>query len=283
MEDSVKTNIFHNLVFAFGEGFIGPAGPLSDEVKSYVEKNREYLKMLLSRRLLWHGTGRFHYKGDGVEDVLREIVKDEGIIPLIVDPWFKGCGKGVKTISLSKIRVYSSIYAEIHRDENAPETFRFGSRFKWAWLIGFSNFFAHPFDVLLNAIKFSFDRKSVGELIKLEGKFRKASGIKRFWAFIPQLINMPRMTSDIKGNYPILFAVKPDNYEIVSTGSGFDFYEARVSSKIKLGDISHVEVPIQNVEETRRILQSRVPVIPLEAVEYFLSENYSVGDLLASV
>lgn len=70
-------------------GFLQPfvARALLGEADTTLVGNTEYQKALpeileLYRQAWrWHGTGRYHYHGNSVKDVLTEIIEKDGLVP----------------------------------------------------------------------------------------------------------------------------------------------------------------------------------------------------------
>ena len=80
--------------------------------------------------------------------------------------------------------------------------------------------------------------------------------------------------SDIPGNYPLLFGIAGNDLDLVGTIPLVHAVEARSLSPVRLENITHLEVPLANVEETRKLLNEKdiqVPVIPLEYADAHMS------------
>lgn len=231
-----------------------------------------------NENLYWHGTGRYHYTKDGnIEDVLNKILSEDGLKPLVKDPWLKTDETYKYTISLAKNRAYASIYAFVHQNKDIDIKNLFLSRTLWAYLIGINNLIHEPVAVVKTAITFLFRKDATKQLAGFQTKFQKDVKIRR--TFFGQLFQMPQMRSDIPHNYAIIIAIKKDQIKEASMTSGFHFYEARTEQIIPIEDFSHIEVPEENIEETNLLLQKYkldIPIIPIESMEDYVKGNIGI-------
>ena len=81
-------------------------------------------------------------------------------------------------------------------------------------------------------------------------------------------------TSDIEGNYPILFGIKADTNELITTIPLTHKVEQRSLKPITLEMFSHIEVPLCKVIETKDLLKTHnvdITVIPLEFGDIYLA------------
>lgn len=280
---------FKNIIFTFSRLILTLSTRESPEDEKNGLHSRDKIKKLYDKKLYWHGTGRYRYihnyeteeDSTRVDDVLKGILEDSGILPLVKDPWMKSNNKFLVTISLAKIRFYAAVYAFMNLQEG-EDIYKYGSRLLWLFVIDVINFIDNPLDVLKHLFIFTF---KIGnkKLRRYQSKSRSYSKLKNFGTFFLQLFYMAAMRSDIEGNYPIIVAVKTENLSFVEINSGFDYYEARVDESISLKDISHLEVPRMNLEETRTLLKDysvNIPVIAIEDAELFAKYEYSVKELL---
>jgi hypothetical protein len=260
----------------------------SEDLEDYHNCNTK-IRKLYDRSLFWHGTGRYRYIHDydssqsngQIDDALEGILQNGGILPLVKDPWMKSNGKFLVTISLAKIRFYAAVYAFMNLFEG-EDIYKYGSRLLWLFVIDVINFIEKPLDVLKHLLIFTF---KIGnkKLRKYQSKSRSYTKLKNLRTFFLQLFYMATMRSDIEGNYPIIVAVKMQNLSFVEINSGFNYYEARVDEAISLKDISHLEVPRKNLEETRALLKqhsANIPVIAIEDAELFAKYERSIKELL---
>ncbi len=284
--------IIKHLIFVSARFFLNRSPKGSSRDFNLLHNNSSKIKKLYDKKLYWHGTGRYRYihnyeteeDSTRVDDVLKGILENSGILPLVKDPWMKSNNKFLVTISLAKIRFYAAVYAFMNLFEG-ENIYKYGSRLLWLFVIDVINFIDNPLDVLKHLFIFTF---KIGnkKLRRYQSKSRSYSKLKNFGTFFLQLFYMAAMRSDIEGNYPIIVAVKTENLSFVEINSGFDYYEARVDESISLKDISHLEVPRMNLEETRTLLKDysvNIPVIAIEDAELFAKYEYSVKELLTPV
>jgi len=117
------------------------------EVLAGLEKVRGDIERALTDSEYFHGTGRKHYgfKGDSqYEGIDHDVVVDRlgslvtnGLVPqtdLFADS-FTG-DEEAKTVSLSKSRMYSRFYADLHMNENDGYRYEYGSQaFWWSYML----------------------------------------------------------------------------------------------------------------------------------------------------
>lgn len=251
----------------------------SDQYQIYVP----HIITLYDRATHWHGTGRYHYqhKEDSryaelhenkTVDILAAIVDFNGLKPH-TDPWIDS---GDKTVSLATTRMHARAFARIHTNNNDKLLYELGSIKYWLrfyflllllWL--FSNLRTHlPFiKSLFRSSIFSDIRTWAGALRKKD-KNTTVSIIDIFRDTIP--------TSDIDGNYPILIGISADKTKLIETLPLTHKVEQRSLQPIKVEHFTHVEVPLQYVQETEDVLRKRgilLPVIPLEFGDAYLADK----------
>lgn len=208
---------------------------------------------------LWHGTGRFKYKDGEVKDVLASIA-DDGVISPSLDRFdFNG---PMESISLARSRMYARAYADMF-GEIPDDSDRYGSSLFWACAFLGST-----------AVEASIEMKvwrpsGYYEMMRHLGK----AGVTEWYKKVTSLndVNMVDVysgVSDIENNYPILFGVR--NVEGIPTSRAVAIHEVRTDRNLDLdSDITHVEVPHRNIEETRKILAG----VAIRAIEE--GESYS--------
>jgi hypothetical protein len=90
--------------------------------------------------------------------------------------------------------------------------------------------------------------------------------------------------TDIVQNYPILFGIKEGAFLAAETSRYIGLHERRASTRIALGDITHLEVPLARIEETRHIFSSAgikyFPIVPIEYGEEY-SRSFSLARLVS--
>lgn len=233
----------------------------------------------------WHGTGRYHYyhandsryeeaTQERVVDVLASIL-NEGALTGHQDLWVKVGGQYRKTVSVAPSRMHARLYAHIHLREGVWLEYVFGGTRFWT---GFFIFIA-SFGIISR-----IDKKE-REFIKWTIFNKNFLKHARTWASaircnLDQYIVLPfwrayDLRSDISGNYGILFGIKRSAIKGDGILPFIKNIEVRIEKTIQLEDMTHVEVPLENVEETRRMLLSRnitLPVIPLEFGELYCSQ-----------
>jgi hypothetical protein len=116
-----------------------------------------------------------------------------------------------------------------------------------------------------------FTRSSLQNFRTWGSALRKLDGLKVF----PLLWRAYDFRSDIAGNYSILFGIKKSAIDNHSLAPFIKNLEVRVPGPVSFMDMTHVEVPLENVEETRQVLRQNnitLPVIPLEFSEIYCSQ-----------
>ncbi len=241
--------------------------------------------------LLWHGTGRYQYGEQGeVVDAFSRIISQGTLEPRYDEIDFLA-GKPDSTedshsVSLSPVRMYSRCYADLFQDRDAPRPYEYGSAGYWA------KYFIGPIAIdgaIESKIWKSESRREI------RGHIENPTFIDGVNAWRTKANKSPRKRasmwdtfeegSDIAGNYPILIGLKEGYFDTVETSSSVARKERRTRDHIPLEAFTHIEVPQAYVAETRAILEEKgiieVPVIPLEAGEYYAS-HFDLSDLIAN-
>lgn len=256
---------------------------------------QEYLPLIkkcYEEDLYWHGTGRYHYEYDmnsrekeadqgNVFDVLESIIDRKAILAHR-DLFLNFENQTAKTISLTPCRMYARCYAEIHQYELDPLKYEYGSVSFWISVIVPIQLVAvlrnNPVRVYGPHIK-----KIIGNIKgfkKIRGwisTFRKDSREKKF-----SLLNIDKIRSDIEGNHGILIAFKKEMIKTTPFDKGMERFEARACGDIPFDALSHMEVPVANLEEIKNFLGSKkimIPVIPIEYGERYCN-NYRLPYLI---
>lgn len=278
-------NIIHKLILGKARRALSPFYLSKKETD---EKFPAYTSLLpalqdcYGRATYWHGTGRFHYKNDEqgrygtnnfneTTDILSSIL-DEGVIRPHHEPWLKKISKiDIPTVSLTSYRMHARLYACLHLHEGKSLAYDFGTAKIWISLFKF----VQLCDVLFVAFIFKkvvtrlFVKSNYTDLKKFLYSIKKTVSLKSI-LFEPHLIQ-----SDIAGNYPILIGVDED-ISILDPTIGVGKLETRADGSISLDHITHIEVPLTNLEETKRLLESKsisIKVIPLEFGEVYSSKT----------
>ncbi len=238
-----------------------------------------HVEEVFGKTHFWHGIGRYQYDDEGnIIDVLGLLIEKGGLQPRYDDLHIS---KGpMNSISASLSRMYAALYAKRHFYAKFPEkpmlSNQLGKPIRWvAYFLG-----RFEVDLMLLAISkirrrdVSFGRgvsllkreilKSGEETSIRQWKRRSNSQANRF-----NVVRSFLYGSDIKDNYPMLFGIgKVDQGSIIPYGRD----EVRFISPIQWEDITYIEVPLQNIEETRQVFEEAgidVPIVPMEYAENY--------------
>lgn len=227
----------------------------------------------------WHGTGRYQYAhGDSRytpidfekhTDVFVGILQQRGLLPHH-EPWLeKMQGITIATISLAPLRIYGRLYAGLYLYEKDTLTYQFGTTKFWFRLLSKLQFLDKSFIwFLLTRGLFKLARPSTfRDIKKYVHSIRKDPG-RNASLFRGHLLH-----TDIPGNYPILVGIR-HNIETINFNKGMQRFEARTDKPIQLQDITHIEVPLKNMQETENLLKEKgvsLTVIPMEFGEVYCS------------
>lgn len=275
------------LVIKKAEKKLQPYRKQAESVKQeFAEQYQKYLPQittLYTQATHWHGTGRYHYqhnngsryeavKIDETIDILEAILKSDGLKPHY-DPWINSGGK---TVSLATVRMHARAFARIHAVEKGTFIYELGSikywlRFYFAllfiWL--FANLWSHR-NFIRDTLRTLFfkDVQNWASAIRKPQKGEVIGILDMFKGDIP--------TSDIAGNYPILFGIKADMKELIDTIPLTHKVEQRSLKPITLNMFTHIEVPLQKVSETDFLLKKHnidIPVLALEFGDIYLADT----------
>lgn len=230
----------------------------------------------------WHGTGRYRYErmkgsrdeagGNVVFDVLVGIIESRGLQPYR-DPWIDSGGE---TVSLATVRMLARGFARVHAYEHSTLLYELGSLKFW-----------HRLYFFLLAVWVCSDRQSQSMIMQRlfrgsffrdlqiwESAIRKPDMKKR--VSILNVFQKRAAVSDIKKNYPILIGVVAESKDLIETTRIARKFEQRSLKPISLKQFTHIEVPLQNVAETEKVLNEQgvlIPVIPLEFGDIYLANQ----------
>lgn len=255
------------------------------EVEALFNVYKSEIRNVYKQPLYWHGTGRFQYiSGSGkVEDILKKIIKNNGLVPKRKGSDIKNGSTDKMKLSLAKIRMYASIFAQTHQYKNDKVSFLFGTRFFWLCIIIFNNFIHHPLRIIYQTFRYSFSQGRE-QMILFESRVSKREELRKLKIFILQYLSLPAIYSDIEGNYPILIAIKKRGHR--KFNHSFDMYELRTEEQILFKDISHIEVPNSALNKTRKLFEKfhkNIQILPLEVAEFYLYKQFTLKELLAPV
>lgn len=232
----------------------------------------------------WHGTGRYRYQEENgskytgvkyctVADTLKDIFQ-EGLKPnydlFNKRGWIESQDIS-HTLSLSPHRIYARLYAELFEYEKDVIKYRDGSR-KFHWKkIGLTILLSDK-ELRKRILDKTSDPEAIGKFIKVwASSFRKMDQYKikkgRFKNFLEYYKLISRGKSDIFGNYPIVIGIKKGAVRPIQLKyPGLAKFEIRTTQTINPSEFTHIEVPAEKIDETRKILMeytSEVPIIAL--------------------
>lgn len=243
----------------------------------------EYLPIIKScykQASYWHGTGRYQYSYLDISrygeidyknkfDILTSILKDDGLIPHH-EPWLKKIQILSSTISMTPFRMYAKLYAGLYLYESDTLAYEFGSTKFWFKIF----------------IRFQIVNKNFIIFLFTKGLFKLSNpsvyqGTRKYIRSIRSDLDKKPVSifkghlvhTDIIGNYPILIAIN-NRIKILSFNPGLERLESRTVEEIHLNNITHIEVPLANIEETEKLLKENgilLQVIPLEYGEMYCS------------
>ena len=252
-----KLDLYHQRLL---ETDTSPNDFTDDQINDYSE--------IYNSTPLWHGSGRYQYDDTGtVKDVFDSILEQGGFTPKF-DPY--DLSTNMTSISLTPDRTYARMYADIHHPEpdNAP---RHGSPdLLTGYYLG-----PVPVEALKETVKTFGLRESVKAIQRVRNSGKEnGPWSKKVNKSTPSMTHIFREGSDIEGNYPILFGIA-DIEEKLPVSDYIAKHEVRTTTRIDLSKVTHLEVPEENITETKDLLAQYgidMPVIPIE-----LGEAYSAS------
>jgi hypothetical protein len=235
----------------------------------------------------WHGTGRYQYyhartsryedaDAQRVRPIFESILDAGALTTHAQESWVSYDGQDLKTVSVAPTRMHARLYAHIHLQEGVWLEYIFGGTRFW---IGF---FIFLFLASLQLSRKAHSKKQARVRISLLSRNFYKYG--RVWASavcnldkykILPIWRIYDLRSDIAGNYGVLFGIKREAIQDDGVFPLVKNLELRINRAIQLSDMTHVEVPLENVEETKRLLLKKkisLPVIPLEFGELYCSQ-----------
>lgn len=254
--------------------------------QGFAEPYQKYLPQITSlytQTTHWHGTGRYHYQHqngsryeavctDNITDILAAILKTDGL-ELHHDPWINSGGK---TVSLATVRMHARAFARIHATTDDALMYELGGIKYWlrlyfvllfVWLV--TSLWSHR-SFIRDTFRASFskDVKNWASAIRKPHNNKVVSIFDVFKGDIP--------TSDISGNYPVLIGVTTNPRDLIDTLPLTHKVEQRSLHPITLSMFTHLEVPLQHITETERLLKGHnieLPVIPIEFGDIYLANE----------
>lgn len=236
-------------------------------VKLYTASHVAAYQRAANTAQLWHGTGRLQYVQQEVKDIFATIVKSDALTPARDVYAILIGGEEMDSLSTTRLRIIARSYADMHGKGEKEEN-RYGSSFWWVTYY-YSLFYGLAFTKYSPLLLRHFSRWN---------KLSRNEAGERTWG---KKVNTKThavweafgMGSDIPDNYPILFGIKQFQ-RIVSQPKGIREVEIRLLDPVHLSDVSHIEVPEDNIQEVQALLTQNgfsVPVFPLELGEYVAS------------
>jgi hypothetical protein len=231
------------------------------------------IKSLYGQAYYWHGTGRYHYKHSGESkydsratsqtvDVLQSIIKQGGLKPQY-DFWMD-----MNSISLTKNRFHARAYAQFHQYKSDPLKYEYGTTRFWFYVLSMKQLFTNSFLRNISGIQ---NLKANSDF---NSKFQQWGGYVR-----RDLVENPisalafyKLRSDIPNNYGLLFGIKKNGVKELRYNPTIERFEVRSAHPATFKQMTHLEVPIANLEETQKMLNAggiKLTLIPLELVEIF--------------
>lgn len=223
----------------------------------------------------WHGTGRYHYAhamGDRFEvadsaqvvDVLDDILT-YGIRPH-TEPLLRIDGKICKTISLAPSRMYGSLYGRLHLTPPDRLAYMFGSNTFWFRTMlaaFFLEMILRPRDTVRLLLR-DLRIPSYGSARRWKHAFSKDD----------RVFPVYKTASDIPENYPILIGIRA--IPTCTLNPMAAVFEARSEQVLTAHTFTHIEVPIDHIEETLKCLKEKgidIPVVPFEMGEVWCARQ----------
>jgi hypothetical protein len=218
----------------------------------------------------WHGAGRFRYSDGEVIDVLSAIT-ESGAVRAHLDAFDVVTGP-MEIISLSRARMYARAYADMFRFQPGTDV-RYGDSQFWGSVYLTDTIIQSLIENkvwTLEGYRTMMDHVGENKLRDWCAKFTSAE--------VKSTTQLYRAGSDIPGNHPILFGIRPGSFAPVATSQAVALHEVRTRESLNLpgGDITHLEVPLAHLEEDTEVLKSAgfdLPVVAIEDAERHLART----------
>lgn len=256
-----------------------------DLIEDY-ERLTPIIKNCYSKVAYWHGTGRYHYSitGDSkyenvntkkIVDVLEQIIVEQGLKPH-KDPWVRVNKQYSSSISTTQWRMYARTYAELHLYTGKEIVPVYGKRTDIMNFFFYYTILSTPLKAFVRSTLRAFDKKDFANKGPVWAKTINNNFQSRGNAYSDLLYILGKGSSDIKNNYGILVGIKGNKLKRAKINPIVQMFETRFIEKIKLSDISHLEVPMDNVKETQKLLSKYnivIPILPIEVCEIYNSKQ----------
>jgi hypothetical protein len=239
------------------------------------------IAQLYAQAPLWRGLGRYQYSKTGETiDLIPDLLLN-GFQPRR-DIWVSKQGED-KTVSLARSRMYARLYSDMFRGEQtSDDLYRYGTRRFWSDVFISDMVRKMAAEAIRNHSVFDWVKK------RISGEYLNENRLERWVARVTKntsratLFNMlSHVTSDIKGNYPIVVGIHGSLHEYPVPVS-LQPHEVRTDQAIFPSNFTHLEVPYVNIPETlQRIgeLGLQIPVFPLEFGD-LLSREFTYKQLV---
>lgn len=257
------------------EGIDAPSPELLGQFSEYEEQVRELYSIVDQ----WHGLGRYNtlYEDEDrtefmeVQDVLSSIL-DQGLVPQ--PDTFQGrlFPRGTRQISTTHIRPYAAMYAYFH-DINKICKYRFHDTKFWAKIGGVK--------LIKNIPKVVRDEwrnngiQGVKETRPIFYRKGKSKDIETWKKKVDATI--------LEDDYPMLIGLKEGAVSPVRTSWLINAStEKRSHNIIPTDQFTHIEVPLERMDETQALLETKgisIPLIPIEMGEVY-SSRFNPKDLM---
>lgn len=230
------------------------------------QERRAELEKIESQTQFWHGTGRYQYKNGKKADVLKSITVSGGLIPHFDDIDLVG---KMDSISLARSRIYARAYADMHATEFQTE--RHGDSLLWA------SAFIGPLALKIVQETEYWKPESRRQVNEHFQNSSSADWYQKVRTERTGTLGIFAYGSDIEGNYPIIFGIKNGVAELADTSQSVAVHEARALNPITFDNMTHIEVPRDNIKETAELLAESGIEIPVYSIEDFeaLAYNHS--------
>ena len=277
-------SVFENLLIAHSEKYLAKyresATHARDEFLREYESYIPQLQHCYAEAGFWHGTGRYHYlnpddsrfensNGSRTLNIFESILTNGGLNNH-QDLWYHD-EQLKKTVSIAPTRMHARMYAHIHLYEGTWLEYVFGGTKFWMGVIAV----LAVKELCTTRENRAFIKRFLFNKTALRSFRIWASAIRNCDEFkILPLWRAYDLRSDIPGNHAILFGIKRSAIQGEGVLPFIKNFEIRVARPISLDEMTHVEVPIKNIESTKKLLEEKgisLPVIPLEFGEFFSS------------
>jgi len=270
--------------------------PVPWSVLDAYEANKDVIERIygsehIHHGLLYHGTGALQYDGDkygvGMTSHLRkpiDVILRDGLRPH-TDPWALTQGS-MQSVSFATAWSYAKFYADVYQTTSDPLEWGWGNGVDW-----FSYFIVDTARQSFKKGRLTVNlRQELRALRQTQEQRVRANSYSRLqrWALDIRSDITPRTSAldmicvrtDIPGNFGVIITVSEDDVPLAPMGLG-GTYEKRAARPVRPDKFTSLAVPLNKVDEYSakvRDLGYSFPVLPIEAVEYHMSQ-FSLQEL----